>query len=312
MSNNFICFDTESAQGRFRGQFIEELIEISILNANKENIFYHRFKPQQLRRWSTSVHHITPTMVKDSPSVVQYRENIEQIVKSADYVIGFSLIDDFKALRKAGVKNIDEVKCIELRNLYWYCIGRHENISFYSGPGLTQCADRLNVVVDVEGVHTADGDTHVTLDLFFALMNLFHEQEKPGTTMPHHDSPEFIDLIHLMLTRIDEAKYEYDRDMASGYILVVPAEGGYRFIHSKNDSRENEEPVLVLPVKARRRAAYELESMFNKKRVLNSKIFRLNAQDLKTIEGYTNEFDDKEKMYEKLIGLQRANSGINR
>ena len=312
MSNNFICFDTESAQGRAHGQYIEELIEISILNANKENIFYHRFKPQRLKRWATSIHHITPSMLKDSPSVVEFREQLSDIVKSADYVIGFSLIDDFKALRKAGIDNTENSKCIELRNLYWYCIGRHENIPFYSGPGLSQCAERLNVNVDENCVHTADGDTRVTLDLFFALMKMFAEQEHPGKEMPHHDTPEFIELIKLMLTRIDEAKLEYDREMAAGFILVVPQEGGYRFIHSKTETRENEEPVIVLPVKARRRAAYELESMFNKKRILNSKIFRLNAQDLKKIKEYTTEFDNQEKMYEKLIGLQRANSGAKR
>ena len=312
MSNNFICFDTESAQGRVKGQYIEELLEISILNAQKENIFYHRFKPQRLKKWSTSIHHITPTMVQDAPSVSEHKEIIESIIRSADYVIGFSLIDDFKALKKAGIESLEDIKCIELRHLYWYCIGRHENISFYSGPGLSQCAHRLNVNVIEEGVHTADGDTRVTLDLFFALMELFIKQEQPGNGLPSHDSVEFMNLISLMLKRIDDAKFEYDRDMASGYILVAPAEGGYRFIQSKTETRENEESVLTIPVNARKRAAYELESMFSRKRILNSKVFRLTTRDFDKIKEYTNEFDNQEKMYEKLVGLQRAGAGIKK
>lgn len=308
MSNKYICFDTESAQGRVNGSYIEELIEISILNGNKENIFYHRFKPNKLKRWDTSIHHITPEMLKNAPRVVDHLGEMQKIFDSAKYIIGFSLIDDFKAISKAGIKNTETMQCIELRHLYWYCIGRHENTSFYSGPGLSQCAINLNISIDENSVHTADGDTRITLELFFSLINLFAKQEGIREELPPVNSHEFDLLINRMLKRIDEAKYEYDREMARGYILLVKVDESYRFIPSKDEKRDNCDPVLTLPVNARRRAAYELETMFGRKRILNSKLFNLNDNDIEKIRQYHNSFDGQERLYEKLIGLQRVNA----
>ncbi len=312
MSNKYICFDTESAQGRLKGTYVEELIEISILNGNKENIFYHRFKPSKLKRWDTSIHHITPAMLKDAPEASDYCAEMQRIFNSAAYIIGFSLIDDFKALKKAGIKNTESMPYIELRHLYWYCIGRHENTSFYSGPGLSQCAMNLNVFVDEDAVHSADGDTRVTLELFYALMRLFMKQEGLSEELPPIESEEFELLVQRMLKRIEEAKFEFDKEMAQGFILVVPVDGTYRFISSKSSERDDCTPILTIPVNARRKAAYELETMFGKKRVLNSKLFKLTATDIERIKCYQNEFDNQERLYEKLIGLQRANAIVKR
>lgn len=311
MVNQFLCFDTESAQGRYKGEFMEELIEISIMNADKHELFYHRFKPSRLTRWNTSIHHITPSMVCDEPQFSELRGQLQCLFDQAAYVIGFSLIDDFKAIGKAGIVNTDRHRRVELRHLYWYCIGRHRDISFYSGPGLSVCAEELGVKIDAEAVHTAHGDTLVTLDLFFALMRLFSEQEGLGRELPDSDSQQFVNLVELALERISDAKYDYDRRTAAGYIHVVKhAEGGYRFIPSLAEKREQQDSVLTLQVNARRRAAYELEKMFSRRRILNTKNFRLTKADFEAIGRYTNEFDNQEQMYQRLLGLQRNISGV--
>ncbi len=310
MVQDFLCFDTESAQGRHNHRFTEELLELSIMNAAHDEVYYSRFKPARLSKWDTKVHHITPVMVANDPKFSECRAEVQRIFDSAKYIVGFSLIDDFKAVGNVGIENLDKKKRVELRHLYWYCIGRHEDIPFYSGPGLSACAERLGVKVDADAVHSATGDTKVTLDLFFALMNMFAEQHDIAGGVPDADSAEFMKLVDNAIDRIAEAKVEYDRKMAKGFIHVITHEnGGYRFVPSVNRERENNDAVVTIEVNARKRAAFELERMFEKRRILNTKNFKLTKSDLDTIKGYTNEFDNQESMYQRLLGLQRSMGG---
>lgn len=305
MVNDIICFDTESAQGRVRGKYIEELIEISIMNLAHEEIFYHRFKPTALTRWNTSIHHITPSMVAHEPSVENMKNEMQHIFNSAKYIVGFSLIDDFKAISKAWIANNDK-KIIELRHLYWYCMARHNNAPFYSGPGLTHCAESLGINVVEEAIHSATGDTRVTLDLFFELMKLFNNQEGNGDQFPSPESSAFINLVDKALVQIDAAKYEYDKTNAAGYIHIAQHEdGGYRFIPTTADKPDIDGAVLSIKVNARRRAAFELERNYARKRIQNSRNFNLSATDIKSISHYSNKFDNQEQMYQRLLGLQR-------
>lgn len=313
MTSDFICFDTESAQGRCNGQYIEELLEISMMDASGTELYYSRFKPRRLSKWDTKIHHITPGMVSEKPYFNECRDNVAALFDKATYIVGFSLIDDYKAMSKAGITDLDRKKTIELRHLYWYCFARFKGIPFYSGPGLSACAAELGVTVVDEAVHTANGDTRVTLNLFFALADYFANMEKIPGGCPDHDSPEFIKLVELMFVRIAEAKYEYDSTIAAGFIHVVPhADGGVRFIPSLNERREENDSILTIKVNARRRAAFELEKKFSNKRILNTKNFNLSARDLEYVKGYTNTFDDQEQMYSKLLGVQRAMASIKK
>ena len=315
MNNDLICFDTESAQGRSGGRYKEELLEISIMNGHGDTIFYHRFKPATLKKWDPSVHHITPDMVKGEKPVKEYRKELQALIDNSDYIIGFSLIDDFKALENAGLKNLRQKPQVELRNLYWYCVARHQDIPFHSGPNLSKCADQVGVKVDTEAVHSACGDTRVTLNLFYELMRLFLIGEGIITessefNFAHLPKDQVYKLIELALKRIAEAKYEYDRKCAAGYVHVVSEEGGVMFTPSLNPEFQGNNLVLTIQVAARRKAIYELETMFERRRSkAMKKIFHLSKGDLESVAAYQNEFDGNEQLYQKLTGLRRA--GIN-
>ncbi len=315
MNNNLICFDTESAQGWLGGRYREELLEISIMNGGGETVFYHRFKPATLRKWAPSVHHITPEMVKAEKPVKEYRSELQNIIDNSNYIVGFSLIDDIKALEQAGLKNLHQKPQIELRHLYWYCIGRHQDIPFYSGPGLSKCAEQIGVSVDSETVHSATGDTKVTLNLFFELMHLFlisegiidESSEFDFTKLPADKTREYIKLA---LQRITEAKYDYDKACAAGYIHIINEGDGVMFTPSLNSEFNGENLVMSIRVAARRKAIYELETMFERRRSkAMRKVFFLNENDLKKISQYSNEYDGNEQLYQKLTGLRRA--GLN-
>lgn len=306
MVEQFLCFDTESAQGRFKGEFREELIEIAIMNAGCREVFYHRFKPALLTKWDTSIHHITPAMVAGEPRFATLRPQVQAIFDNAEYIIGFSLIDDFKALSKAGITDADKHRIVELRHLYWYCIGRHNDVPFYSGPGLSHCAEELGVHIESSAVHTANGDTRVTLDLFFALMRRFSAGEGLGEELPPVDSTQFVALVDHALERIADAKYDYDRRMAAGYIHIVKTDDSvYRFVPSASEVREQNDTILCIPVNARRRAMFELEKQYSRRRISGTKNYRLTPNDITAISSYTNEFDNQEQMYQKLLNLQR-------
>ena len=79
---------------------------------------------------------------------------------------------------------------------------------------------------------------------------------------------------------------------------------------SINSKRENNDAVVTIEVNARKRAAFELERQFEKRRILNTKNFRLSKDDFETIKHYTNEFDNQESMYQRLLGLQRSMGGV--
>lgn len=309
---DFICFDTESAQGRLGTHYIEELLEISILDIFSNTIFYQRFKPARLRRWNLSVHHISPDMVKTQPKVKSLLPEIQKIFNRADCLVGFSLIDDIKALERAGVKGLESKKQVELRHLYWYCVARYQGVPFYSGPGLSKCAEELGVEVIPEGVHTASGDTSVTLRVFHALMERFIASEgvnlqSTGLDIKTMGMEEFKRYVDLALKRIKEAKYDYDRTCAAGYIHLVNKEGGIKFVPSVESVYDKGEVVMTIAVNARRRALYELENLFSSRRSKTlRKIFFLKKNDFEQVAEYRNEFDGQEQLYQKLTGLGRA------
>lgn len=315
MNNDIICFDTESAQGRIGSRYKEELLEISIMNGGGETIFYHRFKPLTLKKWNKSVHHISPDMVKNEQSIKAYKDTLQRLIDQAKFIVGFSLIDDFKALENAGLRNLRSKPQLELRHLYWYCVARHENIPFYSGPGLSKCAEQLGIKIDTEAVHSASGDTNVTLTLFHRLMHQFLVDEK--LIKPFEDinfgslsSLQIKEYFELAQKRIDEAKYEYDRSCSAGYIHVIADNRGVIFTSSLSEEYSGGNLLMTIKVAARRKAIYELETMFEHRRSKAlKKVFLLNDKELKELSEYTNEFDGKEQFYQKLTGLRRA--GLN-
>lgn len=308
MINDFLCFDTESAQGRLMGKYTEELLELSIMNIACEEIFSHRFKPTLLRKWDPSVHKITPEMVSKEKRFRHYQGEIQRLFDNARYIIGFSLIDDFKAMERAGITGFDNKTVIELRHLHWLCVGREAGTPFYSGPGLTACATAMGVHVDDALVHSAGGDTQVTLQLFFKLLQNYVDNFCPGRSIdPASDGFEL--LIADMLKDLERAKFEYDRTLAAGYVVVKRVEQGAQIVTLAARPENEEDYLLVHPVNARRRAHYEIELHLAKKRIGNSKSFRLNDKDLNWIKQYQNEFDQQEQYYAKLIGLRRGIGG---
>lgn len=313
---DFICFDTESAQGRLGSRYVEELIEISVVGTLGDTLFYHRFKPERLRRWSPSVHKITPDMVKRQPRVKEFLPHLQSIFDMTDYIVGFSLIDDFKALERAGIKNLSNKKTVELRYLYWYCIGRHDNTPFYSGPGLSKCAENMGIPVIAEGVHTASGDTLVTYNLFLALMEQFLISEGILNKFEKLDidkigSMRFKEYVELALRRVAEAKYEYDRRCAAGYVHLVSEDSGVKFVPSLEREYNKGKVIMTIPVNARRRALYELETIFAKRRSKAlRKVFYLKEPDLARLAAYHNEYDGREQLYQKLTALRRADNNV--
>lgn len=316
MVNDFLCFDTESAQGRLRGHFTEELIELSVMNIFGETMFYHRFMPANLRRWDPSVHHITPDMVKNEPPVKKCQPQIQKLFDDTEYIVGFSLADDYKALTHAGIKNLERHKRVELRALYWYCIARHQDIPFFSGPGLSKCAETLGITVVKENVHTASGDTLVTLKLFLELMGLFLVSENVLAPDEPFDVKQFginqfKGYVELALRRIDEAKYDYDRRCAAGYVHIVREDGGVKFISTLQAEYDSPDVVMSIPVNARRRAIYDLENMFARRRSrAMRRIFHLTESDYARIREYNNEFDGQEQLYQRLTGIRRAYDNV--
>ncbi len=91
---NLISLDIEATDNG-------EMLELSIIRHADSQIVYHSyFRPSTARSWpnSQAVHHISPEMVKDSPSIMQEKKRIQDIIDKADGIIGFAIENDIKYL----------------------------------------------------------------------------------------------------------------------------------------------------------------------------------------------------------------------
>lgn len=301
--NRYICLDTESAQSFSRGH--NELIELSVYNTDFEEIYNHRFKPATLRRWDSKIHHITPAMVKDEVKFADCRGEIQQLFDNAESIIGFAINNDIGALSREGIRGLGDKRIFELRELYWYCVGRHSGSKLYSGPGLTKCAEELGVPVIQEEVHSAGGDTKVTLNFFFTLLRRFRDAEMPAADL----KADFETIASELLRRTKEEKFRYDARQASGMIHLMIDPGGVYYMKAAPGEIEADNVVASIKVGARRRALYELETLFDSRSLpMHKSMFHLKNSDIERFRNYTCEFDDRESHYRDLTELRRQMS----
>ena len=294
---NLICLDIEATDNG-------EMLELSVINRSDLSTAYHSyFRPPTARTWpnSQAVHHITPEMVKDSPSVRKERSAIRRIIDEADGIVGFAVDNDLRYLQGSGIDVPADKKIIDVRDWFWYYKGRHLDIEFGAVPRLAKCAGLLGFEFSEESeAHSAANDTLMTIRLFNALV------EESGLDLPLEEAiGRFEELF-------EEERRLYAEKMAHGFISLVRTPKGYLLKNSHQHPASDAEFSIEVP--GRFQAEHDLREKYRRRETpADPHFYALRKSDIEYFKGYTNTYDpEKEEFYRHLAKAKKKSAaGLN-
>lgn len=148
-------------------EFTSDVLQVSIIDFEGNTLFDKYMKPIKATEWpiAESVHHISPEMVKDLPTIEYYKEEIQNIINAADLIIGYNINYDMGILIDKGINfynkdTFDVMK--EFAPIYgdW-----NEKCQNYRWQKLTKCAEYYGYTWE-ENAHNSLGDTKATLHCY--------------------------------------------------------------------------------------------------------------------------------------------------
>ena len=272
-----ICLDAEFADAN-------EILELAVYDYEENQVYESLFRPERVKEWRNSqrIHHISPQMVKNKPTFAQCRADVQQLIDSTDYIVGFAVDNDVRMLERSGIERIDERTVVDVRDIYWHCIAKHNGIGLNSVPGLASCAGELGIAFDEENKeHSAGGDTLVTLRCLKAMIR----KDAPA------DEEE---ALRTLIADTDADKREYRRENAKGFIHLLKGTRGYTLKTSTHERLSRNDVVATVAVEHRDRAEVDLLMHFAKKTLRGEhRIFDLRERDIAYFKAYTNTYDEE-------------------
>lgn len=94
---NIVCFDCETTG--FDDKF-DEVLQLSIIDGDSNVLFHSYVKPYFHKTWEAAeaVHGISPADVSNAPYPHEIYEQVKEIFKSADLLVGYNLMFDIRFL----------------------------------------------------------------------------------------------------------------------------------------------------------------------------------------------------------------------
>lgn len=97
----------------------DEVLSLAIVDGDGNKLFYHLIKPLHRKRWSdaSEVNGIEWNDVKDEMELEYYADEIQEILKGADVLVGYNLIFDLEMLSASGLSGMnlpDEIKTFDV------------------------------------------------------------------------------------------------------------------------------------------------------------------------------------------------------
>lgn len=302
---SLICLDAEFANGN-------RMLELAIHDADGTQLFHEYFKPEGLRWWRSDIHHITPDMVRGKRPFKAHIHSIQNIIDSADRVIGFALNNDFEKMSNEGIEGLADKPVVELRNWYWMCIGQYEGVAYGNGPGLGAVAERFGITFEDGAEHTASGDTLMTLRCYGRLLEIFSEKflTPEQAALPVGRRLDLFDQIY------EQQREPHVRELAHGYCTLLKTPLGYKLKcgHLKPQARQADDddtrpvPVATIEVNCRHTAELELRNLLQRRAVRKLVgVYDLRPVDIDRFKAYTNTFDMTRSEYNhKLLKMRTS------
>lgn len=103
MENKYIVLDTETT-GLNAAE--DEILQVSIIDNEGAVLFDSYIKPTQHTEWAEAerIHHITPEMVADAPTIAEVMPEINDILNRYDKIVGYNLKFDKAFLENNGAE----------------------------------------------------------------------------------------------------------------------------------------------------------------------------------------------------------------
>lgn len=282
---NIICLDAEFADN-------EELLELSAFNPEGKEVYHSYYRPAQIDRWRTDIHHITPEMVAKERTFAECRQEVQRLLDGAFAITGFAVGNDMRVLTRSGVKGLDEKRVIDVKDMYWYMRGRSEEMSPYAVPSLLVCANSLGLEFSEDEAHSASADTEATIRCFNLLMQEFQTAE----------GIEGEDAVDSFRDRIAGAIADFVEKMAAGYIKVFKAGDVHKVKYGRLPEEDRKNLLLEVAVADRYKAEYDLRKLLKKKEVPDKhSVYKLTPTLIGQISVYKNTYDAEESAWCKKV-----------
>ncbi len=168
-----ICLDTETT-GLEPGY--DEIIDLAIVDRNGEKIFSELIKPSRRKKWpeAEKVNRISPEMVKDKLTFRHFRDRVQEIINTADCIVGYNLDFDLDFLTAAGIELRGTEQCEYIDVMLDFAPLYGEWNDFFNGwkwQKLTVCAKRLGYQWTA-AAHGALADAQATMICHWRLEDL--------------------------------------------------------------------------------------------------------------------------------------------
>lgn len=125
----------------------DELLKVSIISNEKEILYNNYIKPIKNNEWkkAQSVNHISPDMVKDSPTILSECVEINNILNQADVIIGYNPHFDLDFFASAGCELKENIQIIDVMYIFAEIYGEWlDNSTGYKSKSLITCAEYYN------------------------------------------------------------------------------------------------------------------------------------------------------------------------
>lgn len=165
-----IVLDTETTGLKPYGN--DEILSLTIIDLEGTVLFNELVKPEKRKSWpkSQEVHGITPAMVKDKQPLSAYREQLQELWKNIDLVVGYNIPFDSDFIYASSLNLSPHVEEFDVMREFAPIWGKwdeyHED---YRWAKLVDCAKHYKIG-DFEA-HSSLGDTEATRKCFLALID---------------------------------------------------------------------------------------------------------------------------------------------
>lgn len=169
--NKQIFFDTETTGLNKDGT--DEILSISIINENEEILLHTYVKPEHHTSWEDAekINHISPEMVKDSPTLTQLKPLLKEIFTSADEIIAYNIAYDRKFVEPAlDIHFGDKARCAMLEFADYYKEPNLKTGYGYRWKNLSFAMENLGQTWRGQA-HGSLADTYAAKDVWTALKN---------------------------------------------------------------------------------------------------------------------------------------------
>ena len=295
-----LCFDSETTNHG-------ELLELSVFDIEGVERFHQYFKPRA-KSWPTDIHHITPEMVSGSKRFFAYRNEIQRLLWSVNYLLGCALSNDLHTLRRYGVRLKDRHKVLDIQDWFWLlndCSDRRDRRQ----TGLAAIAAHYGLGFGDLQAHSATADTKLTLACFKAMADDFirrYVNLKDYPELKNGVNADNLDVLNrLFVEAYKNALQIYRMRNSAGFIGVLRREQGFVFKYTRYEQLDREGLVLSVEVNDRIKAEEDLKRHFESKQVKGyTGHYFLEDSDFEFIRNYTNNIDietfrEREKSTEK-------------